>query len=151
MAVATVLVARRRSLLAPLITCCVFLAISIARLRGSEWAWLPILFFGAGALLIAIQLLPGASWLRVSEQGLEVCSLFRVRIYVWNEVGDFRVRWVPFQRVVAFTFNTRSQSEGFEGTLRFARGRHRWLQDSYGVPPRALAEFLNERRHECTA
>jgi hypothetical protein len=48
----------------------------VARL-GNAVGYLGIAFFGLGLVVFVIKLVPNSSYLRVTQEGFTVCSLFR--------------------------------------------------------------------------
>ena len=54
-----------------------------------------IAVFGAGGIIGALQLVPGASWLKATSEGLVVRSLWRGGTIRWSDVERFGVVEVP--------------------------------------------------------
>ena len=53
--------------------------------------WFCLVFFGLGAVLAMIQLIPGSSRAVVTSQGLHVKTLLRSYHHAWNEIDRFGV------------------------------------------------------------
>lgn len=116
-------------------------------LSGESIGWLPALFFGLGVVVFGVILLPNSAYLRVSQDGFTVCSLFRAHSYRWSDVGPFTVDRIGPNRMVVFNFSDQyralplarkaaSAITGYEGAL----------PDSYGMSLEELACLLNEYR-----
>jgi hypothetical protein len=116
-------------------------------LSGESIGWLPALFFGLGVVVFGVILLPNCAYLRVSQDGFTVCSLFRAHSYRWSDVGPFTVDRIGPNRMVVFNFSDQyralplarkaaSAITGYEGAL----------PDSYGMSLEELACLLNEYR-----
>ena len=105
--------------------------------------------FGLGAAIFAVQLRPGASYLKLTPEGFEVCSLYRVaRLVRWSEVSTaFRVVRLPPQghRMVVYD-STVSTKQGLRNINRGLVGASDGLPDTYGLKPQALADLMNEWR-----
>jgi hypothetical protein len=115
-----------------------------AGLTGGVIRWLGLCFFGVCSLVFAVQLLPGASYLRLRTDGFEFCSLFRKRPVIrWEEVSEFRVVPVPMASMNMVFFDRTGAIE-----TRLIKLNRSWfgagegLPDSYGLKPQELAELL---------
>lgn len=141
-----VLVPKRLGSLAAIAVFSWFLVRSIQAVGHAAWAWFSLVFSALCVALGAIQLLPGASFLRVNERGIEVSSLFRRQSYRWAELEGFVARRVGLKLVVTVNFSADSGRPSRRGLRRLIFGRDYFLPDSYGMAPRQLAAFLNDRR-----
>jgi hypothetical protein len=114
---------------------------------GEPMGWLPALFFGLCVVVFVVTLLPNSAYLRVSQDGFTVCSLFRAQSYRWSDVGPFTVGRIGPNRMVVFNFSGRYRAQprarkaaaaltGYEGAL----------PDSYGMSLEELASLLNGYR-----
>jgi hypothetical protein len=124
----------------------------LALREGSLVGWMGCALFGLGVLVFAINLLPGASYLLVTEEGIEVASLFRRKRHKWSDFAGFGTyslyqKGIPIRTCVGIRFRdelkgasqfarsvARAASDGFDGAL----------PDSYGMKPKDLAVLLNE-------
>jgi len=103
-------------------------------------------FFGLGAAVFVIHLLPGASWLRLTRDGFHFRSLFRKPRFVsWRSVSRFSVSQVSDQDMVVFT-----SEEGASSPLAplnaALTGHAEALPDTYGKKAEELAALMNEWR-----
>lgn len=62
---------------------------------GPVLGWVVIALSGLGAVVLGATLLPGASYLRLSPEGLEMRSLFRSKRLRWSDVRGFRPIPIP--------------------------------------------------------
>lgn len=70
----------------------IFVAIGIWMGVGGDWVgFLCAAFFGLGIPIFTIQMLPGASFIRLSEDDFEFCSLFRASVIKWSDVSEFGI------------------------------------------------------------
>jgi len=108
--------------------------------------WLTIIFFGFCFGVALLNLLPKASYLRLSTNGFVMCSSFRRRFYSWQSVGEFSVRKIGRQEMIVFNSEQDSHSK-LAGTNRlFTGGTSAIPFTSYDVPSTVLARQLNEWR-----
>ena len=106
------------------------------------------LFFGLGAAVFTVQIMPGASYLRVRGDGFLYCSLFRKSpVIPWRDVSIFRVASVPPSgiRLVVFDWYTASHP-AVRRVNQHLTGATDGLPDSYGLSPQELADLLNTCR-----
>jgi|SRR5438309_3515506 len=107
----------RGKLLGMLLVSAVFVVVGVFMVRAGQWVgWLPIVFFGLGMAVFALQLLPNSSYLRVGPDGFTVCTLFRARSCRWGDVGAFKVGRVGTKEMVVFNF-----APQYRGPRRLAR------------------------------
>jgi len=115
---------------------------------GKVITWLSVGFFALCAAVFALQLMPGASYLRITDEGFVFCSLFRKSpLILWREVSDFRVASVPrsHHKLIVFDSNNALQSR-IRSVNRALVGASDGLPDAYGLKPQELADLLNSRR-----
>ncbi|HKF48756.1 MAG TPA: STM3941 family protein [Terracidiphilus sp.] len=120
----------------------------IARREAGAISWLCILFFGLGVAVIGVQLLPGACYLHIREDGFRYCSSFRKSpLILWQDVSDFRVARVPptGHRMVVFDWHT-APNRGPRRLNAGLVGATDGLPDSYGLRPEELVDLLNAWR-----
>lgn len=126
-----------------------FVALGVAILpTHPTLAWFEIGFFGLCAVLGAMNLLPGASHLRLDADGFEVRTLFRARRFAWADIARFGAAQIGLNRMVGWDFvadhagnermrQVNAQLSGFEAAL----------PDTYGRKADALAREMEARRH----
>jgi len=127
-----------------------------ALFAAGVWRWeqvdtleaLILLLFGLGSIVFGILLLPGASYLKLTEKGFIVCSLFReTKLVPWRVVSNFRAEPIPPALTDFVVFDsTGHEKRGLRRFKRTLAGAKDALPDSYGRTPQDLAELLNARR-----
>jgi len=145
----------RRWILVGLI-CAAFVAVAIwlQLLDGVNGGLLFVgLFFGAGLLVAAFQLVPGVSCLRIMTEGLVVRHLGRVRTYSWQGIDNFRVFEVRtryyHQRFVGWdTCDDAPPGVQRSKLSRLLSGVDDSLPDTYGEDADELAQRLQRYRDQ---
>lgn len=107
--------------------------------KGGWSAWLFTLFLGLVVVVSAVQLIPGASYLKLDKNGYEVRTLFRRARLSWSEVSDFKALRVGLLKLVLFRYS----SAGKIYRLKID-GRNATLTDTYGFAADELAQLMNE-------
>jgi hypothetical protein len=127
------------------------------------WAYASIVFFGLGGCVALAQLIPGASYLRLTADGLTIRALWRTRFYRWSDIERFGVaefttvhRGVPNRhRMVGFDFSAsytgRDRAKLVKGFNRKLTGFEASLSDNYGWDCAELAAHLNRFREQFIA
>lgn len=145
----------------------IFLLISLVFVAGSiemihnpskashVWTgWFGVLIFGIGAIIFTLYLIPGASYLKINPNGLQVCNLWKKTTYDWSDIKEFYVeKYTSSYRGVSqkwkfVSFKTSSSVNN--------KNRNHWtnlfphnvgfLPDNYGIQHEHLAELLNEKK-----
>ena len=137
-----------------LLVALVFVAIGVFALADREWGvgLSCTIFFGLGAVIAAIQLRPGAAYLRLTEEGFVVCSMFRAGALVpWNRVSNFRVGSLPLAGKKMVVYDSSSPTKrGLRQINRELIGASDGLPDNYGMKYDALAALMNDWRARAT-
>jgi hypothetical protein len=114
------------------------------------WGWMGIVFFGLCAALAILQLIPGASFLRLDSTGFTVRSCWRDQFYPWADIEGFGVakgtgsrEWVGFNFIPGSAWAVKTRMREFNRTQM---GYEAMLPDSYGWSPANLAEALSQWR-----
>jgi len=91
--------------------------------------WAEILFFGTGAIVFGLLLLPGSAYLKLDPAGFTFCSLFRPHFTRWSEVDSFAVGMVGTRRLVVFNFNEMHRGKNYlrKVARRFPATKPRFL------------------------
>jgi hypothetical protein len=139
-----------------LLICAVFVAIGILdiyKVGASTIGWLCVVFFGLGAIVFALQFIPRASYLWITNEGFTFCSLFRRSpVFLWHDVSDFRVASVPPSRHPLVVFNWTAKPDRRIGRVnRHLVGATDGLPDTYGLRPEELADLMNDWRSRGTS
>lgn len=118
-------------------------------------AWACIVFFGLIACVGLLQLIPGATQVVITEEGLFTTTMFRTRFLGWSRIDRFgvieRTQWHgPFrrrQRQVGILFVVPEEGGALlekGASWSFAMtGFHGALPDNYGYKHQELADLLN--------
>jgi len=147
-----VLVPSRRKWLLVLGGCLAFVAIGLWTMHDEPlWGWLAVGFFGVGALVAALMLLPGAGGLLLDSDGFEMTSLFRRHRCRWAEVSEFEVVRLPPSRQKMVVFDdARTKDSALAKLNRSFAGRSGGLSDSYNLSHEDLAAIMNAWRARAT-
>ena len=125
----------------------VFVTSGVLLMDGSWEGWLATGFFGLCSVTLVVTMLPGASYLRLHQDGFEMRTLFRATHFKWSDIGNIGVTSVNLNRMVAFDF-----AEHYRGQHRgraVARGLTGWegaLPNTYGMSARDLAALMTAYR-----
>jgi len=140
---------RRLGRLALLVLLWIIVTTGSLRSRGG-----PMISFvlAIGVIMLAVSLIPAATWLKLDSQGFTVRKWFRQDTYRWSDIKDFRLityRYmgiIPFRRVVGFTFSRkRNIAARIVGALaRFDR----LLPDNFGMKPKNLMALMELSRRQ---
>lgn len=113
---------------------------------GKPMGWLASGFFGFGAVISTVALMPGASSLKLSPEGFICTSLFRKgKLTPWSHVAFFGVTVISLNRMVAWDYVEEHRPSG--ATLsKTICGFEAALPDTYGTPPGKLVEIMETWR-----
>jgi hypothetical protein len=113
-------------------------------LEGQKMGWFCGGFFALGIPIFLIQMHPRASYLTVSNEGIEFSSLFRKTRIPWSDLvsfGTYTLR--PGGTFVGFDFSPRSQvSPKMRAASKAMAGFEGGLPDTYGMKADELALLL---------
>jgi hypothetical protein len=125
-----------------------FVGIGIGLLHVSLWmASFSIAFFGICGVCAMVTLLPGATHLRLHNEGFEVRNMFRTVRVNWSDIGDIGVMRVGPNQMVGFNFAPGcSRLQKGRALVRAVGGWEGALPETYGMSAAALAELLNTYR-----
>lgn len=122
---------------------------------GYRWlGWACAGFFGLGALVSLVMLLPGCAGLRLSPEGFEILMPFHRSRTGWNEVVEFQVYEVgPTKVFLPTKYVGFRYAEGCGGKAPRLRklassltGVEGGVPDTYGFAAEDLARLLNTWR-----
>jgi hypothetical protein len=106
-----------------------------------------IAFFGIGGAVVAVNLLPGSSYLLLEQGGFTISNVFRKTFYAWSDVAEFLPVEVGTQTMVGLRFNERYKSNALGRKLAtYLAGADGALPDAYGQEIQDLVSLLNEMR-----
>ncbi len=100
-------------------------------------AILNIVFFGMCFVVFLINLIPGSSYLKIDEKGIEMKNLFRITFIPWEAVNAFKTKWIAFNKLVVFDLNKTLVGN----KMKLRQGG---FPDTYGMSAAKLAQLLNE-------
>lgn len=114
-------------------------------LTGNRIGWGCAIFFGLGVFISTASLLPNATYLRLTDEGFTMRSLYRTHTYRWKDVSGFAVGRVLTNKMVLFNFEpTYQRTPGLRSINVGLVGYEAGLPDTYGLTHEALAEMLNQ-------
>jgi hypothetical protein len=147
------LLASRRKWLLVLLGCTGFAAAGVAMVNAAApWGSYVLIVFGAGAIVAAVMLVPGAGALRLDRDGFVVRSLFRSSRVRWQDASKFAPVSIPpsMQRMVCY--DDAKLAAGTMAKLNVAiTGRNSALPDSYGLSVDELARLMVQWREQAVA
>jgi hypothetical protein len=117
---------------------------------GEGLGWAEILFFGTGAIVFCLLLLPGSAYLKLDPAGFTFCSLFRPHFTPWSEVEPFAVGRVGTRLLVVFNFSEAHRGQKYLRKVSSAiSGYEAALPDTYRLKAADLAALMNDWRQRC--
>ncbi len=145
---------QKRKMLGLLFVCVAFVIGGVWMISDGKWiGWVSTGIFGLGILVFLIRMHPSASFLRISEEGIEFCELFRSYRIPWSAISEFgtysiRHHGIRTGKHVGFNYSAEykesSNLRAFNKNLTdFEAGL-----DTYGFNAEELAEMLNQY-HRC--
>ncbi len=111
--------------------------------------WLITSFFGLCLLVFIVQLIPGSTELKLTEEGFEMTSLFRKSVTKWTDVKSFKVGYVAQNKTIKFDF-VDDHKEHMTGKIiaKQLSGNHGALPTTYGLEASELLKILNEWKNK---
>jgi len=128
--------------------CIAFVAIGVlARGDNPALMWLVSGFFGLGAVVFIINLIPGSSFLELTAQGFTFRALYRTWHVPWTDVDGFLVANVGGRDMVCWNYAPGYDKQKFGRRLSSGlSGVEAGLPDTYGRSAGELAQLLNDWR-----
>jgi hypothetical protein len=108
--------------------------------------WYVVIFFGAGLVISATMLLPGAGGLVLDGNGFQVTSLFRKHRSRWRDVSRFEPISVPYARQRMVGFDDATAGRTITAINTALTGHNAALPDNYGFSVDELAELMRRWR-----
>ncbi len=122
-----------------------FVALGIALgLTGKPEGLLAVAFFGLCAVVFAVQLHPGASWLEIHDDHLELCTLFRRSQIPFERLAGFSVFRMRLNKMIALRYEPEAPRASARALARGFTGAEGCLPDTYGWKAEALCNRLND-------
>lgn len=104
-------------------------------------------FFGLCAVVFGIQLVPGSSYLRLTEAGFSFCSLFRKSSVRWADVEGFSIIRIAHNDMVGWNYSPHYRTHATGRSISNAiAGVEAALPDTYGMKATDLAALMNALR-----
>jgi len=104
-----------------------------------------IIFFGLGIIIFTIQLFPNTSYLKLTEEGFEIRTLFKSDFTKWSDVKEFNTDYIGPNKMVML--NYKEEHTKYKSGKKIAKilsGSEGALPDTYGMSAKALAQLMNE-------
>jgi hypothetical protein len=113
--------------------------------RGPMAGYAAIAFFGFCAVVAVVKLMPGSSYLELSEEGFVTCTLFRrAKLVRWDRIAS--VGWIKMERRSMVVFALKAEFVRAGVTMKFSRtilqGWDGGLPENYGMTPEKLADLM---------
>ena len=128
-----------------LLVCLVFTVIGVwMGLDTHDWVgWACAGLFGMGCVIFTLNMLPGASYLRLEEDGFTYSALYRKHNVKWAVTRDFGVMSIRYTRMVGWTFvATHKMSATMRTPNQAIAGFDAALPDTYGMKAMTLAVIM---------
>lgn len=116
---------------------------------GEKMGWLVAVFYGLAALVLIVNMIPQASYLKLDREGFEFCSLFRKQRYNWNDVNQFWVDKISSNKMVMFDYSKKHQrAKTAREVSSMITDAEAALHDNFGMKAEDLAELMNRYKLE---
>jgi len=127
-----------------------FVVIGLCAAQSNPWMGLLCAgFFGLGIPLALIQLLPGSTYLRIDDEGLTTCTMYRETKIPWAAIEDFGVVIISHNKMVGLNYvESYDRSRGMRQMAAAISGCEGALPNTYGMRADQLAEKLTARLGE---
>ncbi len=107
------------------------------------FGWGSILFFGFGVILSLIQFYPNSSYLRLSKEGFEVKTMFRVQFTKWSDVRDFRKGHINGNKMIFFDYTDEHKKWNNGKKLsKLLSGKEGAIQSIYKIKTSDLLDLM---------
>ena len=111
----------------------------------SVMGWLVISLFSLGIIVSLIQFLPNSSYLKLSEEGFEVKSLFKTSFTKWSHVKDFRQGHINSNKMIFFDYTTEHKKwQNGKKLSKFLSGKEGAIQSTYNIKTEELLNLMIE-------
>lgn len=111
--------------------------------------WLGTSFFGLCLLVFIIQLIPGSTELKLTNEGFETTSLFRANLTKWKDVKTFRIGYLGKNKTIMFDY-VESHKKHLAGKLiaKKMSGSQGALPSTYGLQANEILAIMNEWKNK---
>lgn len=129
----------------------VLLALSVAFVALGLWmareqpllGYLCAAFFALGIPVFALSLIPGSTYLELTEEGFTFQVLFRRKSERWKDIQGFGVWKARRHKRVGWIYVPGHRARG-QGLAEAMSGVHGSLPDTYGMQAEELADLMTE-------
>lgn len=123
-----------------------FVIIGIGMISGGKnTGWFVSIFFSLCTIIFIVILLPNSYYLHISNQGFEICSMYRKSFTKWDEVEQFGFKYIGVKKMVVFNYSQdHSKFQTGKNMARTLTGAEGALPDTYGKSAEELVKLLNE-------
>lgn len=111
--------------------------------------YLAIGFFGLCAVGIGLNLLPNSSYLRLTQEGFTICTMFKRRSVRWADVSKFGIASIGTRKTIGWDLSQSPSTAEKAATIM--TGYASTLPDTYGLTAEELADLMNRLRNEHTS
>ncbi len=131
----------------------VFLALYINKTEEIFY-WLCLVLFGLGAVIFLLQILfPKSFYLKITEKGIEIKSLFKSSFMSWEIIKDFEVGKIHTRfrnkKMIMINFEDSYSKQIFGRNLaKLISGYEGALPDNYGMKHEELVKILNKYKNK---
>jgi hypothetical protein len=117
----------------------------IIKEEASLKGWLITFFFGLCVLVFLIQLIPGSSQLKLTDQGFIITSLFQSTFTKWSDIKSFKTGYISQNKTVMFDYvdSHKNHSTGKKIAKQLS-GSQGALPITYGIKASELLRIMNE-------
>ncbi|MCY0977739.1 hypothetical protein PGH12_15345 [Chryseobacterium wangxinyae] len=118
-----------------------FVILGISLLDKNIWiAVLNIIFFGLCFIVYVINFIPNATYLKLSEKGIEMKTLFKTTFIPWRAIKSFGIRNIVIMKTVTFELD----ENVIDAKVKSKTGA---FPDTYGMSPAKFVALLNEYKN----
>ena len=101
-------------------------------------------FFGICFLVFVVQLIPGSTELKLTEEGFEMTNLFRKNTTKWTDVESFQIGYLGRNKTIMFDFVEQYKKQATGKIIaKQISGNHGALPSTYGLRAAELLQILN--------
>ncbi len=104
-----------------------------------------IIFFGFGALIALIQFYPNSVYLKLTDEGFEVKSLFRTNFTKWTEIENLEQDSLRGNKMICFDYTEEHKKYNTEKKIgKFLLGKGGVIQSIYAIKTKDLLALMKQ-------
>ncbi|TCI85007.1 STM3941 family protein [Tenacibaculum sp. M341] len=118
-----------------MLVCLIFIIGGVFMIKSGEpKGWFVAISFGLGIIVSIVQLYPNASYLKLTEEGFEVKSMFRASFTKWADIKDLRKGSLNGNKMIFFDY-TDEHKKWKQGkkVAKFLSGKEGAIPSSYNI------------------